>query len=324
MLGEWHLLFVVVVVVVVVVIGDLECLEGTILDDASYFLTYGVASIANGLLARALGPRRAQGVVSGCGACGDSPLGQSVFSVLYVGSVAGAWTLLLPLASSAERIAAHAYAASVLVLFFLACWSDPGIVTPQNATKMMHLFRADGVLRKERACETCLLMRPARAKHHGRHCIAYFDHYCVWMRNAIGLFNLRYFLAFLLVTSVACGHGAVVGVRQVYRDIYVVRGWRPADHRVLFRVLANLYPLETALTAFMAVASASLFGFFASQLLQLLQGMTSYEYVKLRQMDVETRARYYSARRLSLEMFRIVLRPRACLDEVWVVEGKGN
>ena len=300
---------------VLVVAGDLECVEGSFLDDLSYFLTYGVASIANGLLSRVVGPARARTLVGCCSACGDSPVGQVVFGVLYAGSVAGAWTLLLPLASFTEHVFAHVYAVLVLVLFFAACRSDPGIVTPQNATKMLLLFPPDpdGLLRKEQACETCMVMRPARAKHHGGHCVAYFDHYCVWMRNAIGFFNMRYFLGFLLVTSVACAHGAVVGAGQVYRDIYVVRGWRPADRRVLFRVLANRYQLETALVAFLSVASATLFGFFAMHVLQLLRGVTSYEYIKLRRMEVATRRRYDDAG-YSLEMLRIVLQPKTYLD----------
>jgi palmitoyltransferase len=222
---------------------------------------------------------------------------------------------VLPLASFTEHVLAYVYAATVLGLFVATCRSDPGVVTPQNATKMLLLFPpdGDGMLRREQACETCMVMRPARAKHHGGHCVAYFDHYCVWVRNAIGLFNMRYFLGFLLVTSVSCAHGAVLGARQVYLDIYVVRGWRPADHRVLFRVLANRYQLETALVAFLSVASAALFGFFVMQLLQLLRGITSYEYVKLRRMDEATRRRYSQAG-YSLEMIRIVLRPHAYLD----------
>ena len=45
---------------VLVVAGDLECVEGSFLDDLSYFLTYGVASIANGLLSRVVGARAAR------------------------------------------------------------------------------------------------------------------------------------------------------------------------------------------------------------------------------------------------------------------------
>ncbi len=290
-----------------VFVGDLECLEGSVLDDLSYWLTYGVASLAE----RAL-PGRFHG---SCGRCESSAVGVVMFTLLYTGSVLGVSILMLDSidkVSRAEQGLAAGYMLAVLASFTAACRSDPGIVTPGNATQMIQLFPADGILRTEKACETCLLMRPARAKHHGGHCIAYFDHYCVWMRNVIGLFNMRYFLLFLLVTSAACAHGAIVGVRLLHRDIYVLRGWRPS-FRVLLRILANRYQLLTALVAFLIVASVALFAFFATHLVQVLRGVTSYECIKLRGLDKKTRAAYRS-RGMRLEMLRIILRPRTSLS----------
>ncbi len=308
MVAQAHSLVMIVVVCALVLliwatlvtVGDLECLEGTVLDDISYCLTYGVASLAE----RAL-PRRFH---CSCGRWESSAVGVVMFAFLYVGSVFGVSVLMLDKVSRAEQALAVGYVLAVLASFIATTRSDPGIVTPANATQMIQLFPADGILRTEKACETCLLMRPARAKHHGDHCIAYFDHYCVWVRNVIGLFNMRYFLLFLLVTSTACAHGAFVGARLLHRDIYVLKGWRPS-FRVLLRILANRYQLLAALVAFLLVASVALFAFFATHLLQVLRGVTSYECIKLRRLDKKTRAAY-RGRGMRLDMLKIILRPR--------------
>ena len=298
----------------IVFIGDLECVEGTWVDHLSCFLTYGLASVAERGLAALFGPDRTAQAMTRCsGACDSGPIGQVVFSVIYAGCVIGVCLEILPKVPPTEQLLAAAYMGSVLLLFVVTCTSDPGIVTPSNQTQMLHLFPADGILRKEQLCETCMLMRPSQAKHHHGQCIAYFDHYCVWMRNSIGLFNMRYFLLFLIVTACACAHGALVGARLVYRDIYVVKGWRPTDRKVVYRILANRYQAPSALISFLVVCFVTLFAFFITHLVQILRGTTSYEYIKLRRMDEETRRRH-SATKMNLATLKILLRPKHYLE----------
>lgn len=52
-------------------------------------------------------------------------------------------------------------------------------------------------------CTTCMIVRPPRAFHCGKCgvCVEAQDHHCPWMGTCVGKRNLKYFLAFLLLTS---------------------------------------------------------------------------------------------------------------------------
>lgn len=87
-----------------------------------------------------------------------------------------------------------------VVSFLLAAWSDPGIVTTANVDTYVEVYCNDGIVYKGgRLCETCKLEKPARSKHDrslGK-CVAKFDHYCIWLHNAVGERNYRWFMLFL-------------------------------------------------------------------------------------------------------------------------------
>jgi hypothetical protein len=53
-------------------------------------------------------------------------------------------------------------------------------------------------------CLTCCIVRPPRAFHCSTCdvCVEAQDHHCPWMGTCIGQRNLRYFISFLLYTSV--------------------------------------------------------------------------------------------------------------------------
>ena len=54
-------------------------------------------------------------------------------------------------------------------------------------------------------CVSCKIVRPLGAKHCGvlNKCVSRFDHYCPWVGNAIGKGNIRDFVVFLLLESIA-------------------------------------------------------------------------------------------------------------------------
>jgi hypothetical protein len=49
--------------------------------------------------------------------------------------------------------------------FYLACTSDPGIITEKNVEKVDKLFDYDYIIFKPKTCSTCKFDKPARSKH---------------------------------------------------------------------------------------------------------------------------------------------------------------
>ena len=61
-------------------------------------------------------------------------------------------------------------------------------------------------------CRKCLEWKPARAHHCSvcGCCILKLDHYCLWIVNAVGLLNQKFFLLFLFYCTLACTEAAAV------------------------------------------------------------------------------------------------------------------
>jgi hypothetical protein len=165
-------------------------------------------------------------------------------------------------------------------------------------------------------------MRAPRAKHHHGHCIAMFDHYCVWVGNSIGLFNMRYFVLFLFVTSLACLHGASVGVTLMYCDLKergywerIFRGSHTWPLLLLFRLAANQYNLLSGLVAFLSICAVALLMFLCLHMYQIMKGITTYEATKLRSMDQSVAAMYLGSK-LDPRRILLALRPMHYLDSI--------
>ena len=84
--------------------------------------------------------------------------------------------------------------------------SHAGVVCADDdrAAKIVDLARRDR-LNEKTFCPTCLIQRPARAKHDPtlKRCVRRFDHYCPFVATVVGERNYRYFYAFLVFCVLA-------------------------------------------------------------------------------------------------------------------------
>ena len=99
--------------------------------------------------------------------------------------------------------------AACVVTFVAASVVDPGIITPANAGAYGRLYPVDDIMYELRDCATCKLTKPARSKHCRvcNHCVARFDHHCIWLNTCVGERNYRWFLAYLVCNTVLLAYG---------------------------------------------------------------------------------------------------------------------
>ena len=103
--------------------------------------------------------------------------------------------------------------ASGLLVFLLTCFSDPGTITADNVALHAAAHAHDRLLFPPgKRCASMRLPAPARSKfcRVTNRRVGRFDHYCIWMNNAIGENNYRYFLAFLAWHALLCAYGAAL------------------------------------------------------------------------------------------------------------------
>ena len=124
-----------------------------------------------------------------------------------------------------------------------------------------------------------------------RRCVARFDHLCLWVNNAVGLFNTRWFLAFLLATSLAAVYGAGVCTAAILGDMRRRGAWEQVwldprtrklvglrDKRALLvHFIVSQYGWGAGACAFMGLSSWVVAGFSALQLVRIWKGVTTNE-----------------------------------------------
>jgi hypothetical protein len=106
-----------------------------------------------------------------------------------------------------------------LVWFFIAAFSDPGII-PRGAAPpeddnpfaleakvpLVRKVMVKGIEADTKWCDTCFIYRPLRATHCSvcNNCVDKFDHHCPSIGNCVGRRNYRYFSLFVYTVTLDC------------------------------------------------------------------------------------------------------------------------
>jgi len=121
------------------------------------------------------------------------------------------------------------FVVSALAFFFLAAFSDPGIIPrgapPPEDDNPFRLEQQIPLTKKvmvkdmqleTKWCDTCNIYRPIRSSHCStcNNCVEKFDHHCPWIGNCVGRRNYRYFCLFICTLSVECMF--VIGLSIAY------------------------------------------------------------------------------------------------------------
>lgn len=137
-----------------------------------------------------------------------NPLLQIFYVILLAGGFGvGVWEVFprVPNMYLAEyhRLTFSAVFFAALHSFFLACTTPPGYITEGNLKKYSK-YEYDNMMYTPRKCRTTGILKPARSKYCTimKRNVARFDHYCGWLAQPVGEENYRFFLLFLLMTSV--------------------------------------------------------------------------------------------------------------------------
>ncbi|KAI0241791.1 putative palmitoyltransferase ZDHHC4 [Lamellibrachia satsuma] len=189
---------------------------------------------------------------------------------------------------------------TVNMVFFVMCsWSDPGVICKDNHSTYTNVYEYDGAMYKTRnVCPTCHFSKPARSKHCAIYnkCIFKFDHYCLWVNNAVGGLNHRYFLAFLLSLIAVCFDGVLLIMRALLCFIEQYNMWNlhyldshnkphPITIRVLAQSLFLQFPRLVILNAVLILTTVVMTGFIGYHMWLVATNATTNERYKRYQLS---------------------------------------
>lgn len=175
----------------------------------------------------------------------------------------------------------HKYVGTAVFLtstwvWWKACRSDPGVITPANVEALTEFYPWDEQIFTSTECKTCNLIKPGRSKHCSLcdACVAKFDHHCIWINNCVGVGNHKYFLGFLFSHLVLCFYGCGMGSTILYeivvqKDLFsavfvdpVTRERHQATYLVVFQYMLATEGMVLFVSVLCCVMGLVLCGFF--------------------------------------------------------------
>lgn len=283
--------------------GDSSAFRGTPLHSLHWLFTKGCCQGFWWLLQRVCGGSAASSLGNASKFCCErrNPILQlfylTLLAVSYYLYCRDVFSLLpLPYAPSWHQWTGAGVLGICLLVFGVTSAVDPGVVTTENAAFHQSVYPYDEVTNTQTDCDTCHISKPARSKHCRvcNVCIARFDHHCGWVNNCVGMYNIRFFLAFLLTNLVLCLYAVTLlcivlcGILHKHNLWYERSSWhsrgsgslvrRPASR--LLQWLLVYYPVPTMLLVFLSLGTLMIGCFFAYHCSLIARGMTSYETFK--------------------------------------------
>lgn len=178
--------------------------------------------------------------------------------------------------------------------FYKAATVPAGKITANTLGKFSCYAYDDVMYSAENVCKTCGFEKPARSKHCKvmKACVPKYDHYCIWLNQAVGAGNYRWFLLFLLshvgllVYGTVASAGVIAGVideQQLWTAKFVNRttGVRStASWRVIFQYLMATEMAVVMVGVLCAIMAVVLIGFFGYHCYLTAQNLTTNETFK--------------------------------------------
>mmetsp|Transcript_7781 Transcript_7781/g.19066 ORF Transcript_7781/g.19066 Transcript_7781/m.19066 type:complete len:332 (-) Transcript_7781:1619-2614(-) len=173
----------------------------------------------------------------------------------------------------------------ISLYFLLRCaFTEPGILprSSQAANKDIigdppkHIVNGREV--QLAYCSTCHIFRPPKTKHCRicDNCVEEFDHHCPWVMNCVAKRNYRYFVGFVAAISSLCVYVCVCSL--VLLIISAVEGNQLPTPVVLISIIIVLVT---------GCLGCTLSGFAIFHCRLIAQGITTNEYIKGRQTDID-------------------------------------
>ena len=141
------------------------------------------------------------------------------FQMIALSLLLGGWIIsifcLLPIVTSTPGISSiHIFIINFgfftsLATFKLACTVEAGTITELTMLKFDNYAYDNVLFVPDRICPTAKIRKLARSKYcrmSQRH-VPRFDHYCIWLNQAVGEENHRYFYMFVMSTAILSCYG---------------------------------------------------------------------------------------------------------------------
>ncbi len=175
--------------------------------------------------------------------------------------------------------------------------TSPGYITAQNLIRFDN-YPYDNLLFIQKNCPTVGIRKLARSKFDRfTNChVARFDHYCGWVHNTVGEENYRFFLFFLIVHIAMCVYGTIITwtlfVGEVQdKDLFNAIFYNgktgnevKADFWVVLHFMVMTHFELSGVLLLMGAMSVVLFLFFGFHFYMMVNGMTTNEFYKWRQV----------------------------------------